>query len=261
MPEFGVISGSGLYAIPGLLTRESVRVKTPYGDPSDSYSLGAISGREVAFLPRHGSGHRIQPHKINYRANLWGFRELGVKRVLSIGACGGIGEDMAPGAIVLPDQIIDHTSGRESTFFDSDEVVHIDFTDPFCSELRAHLASASEKSGVPVIGRGTCICVNGPRLETAAEIRTFASWGAELVGMTGMPECALARELGICFAGIAVITNRAAGMAGRKLTTKEVIDTMQSATERLMRLLAVFFGISFKGPSCLCSSSLEEAKL
>src|SRR3990172_5842741 len=151
MPIFGVISGSGLYDMPGLEITDSAKLTTPYGEPSDAYRIGRISGKDVAFLPRHGSPHYIQPHKINYRANLWGFRELNVEKIISIGASGGISGALKPGTITVPDQIIDTTSGRRSTFYDKNEVVHIDFTEPFCPDMRNSIFRAAEQAGVPAV--------------------------------------------------------------------------------------------------------------
>ena len=261
MPEFGVIAGSGIYNIPELEIIDSVKLSSPYGEPSDHYRIGRLAGREIAFLPRHGSLHHIPPHRINYRANIWGFRELGVKRILSVGATGGVRKEMKPGSIVLLDQIIDRTSGREATFYDENEVVHIDFTEPFCPDLRKTLLAAASQGDIHVMGRGTYIAVNGPRLETAAEIREFSLIGADVIGMTGMPEAALARELEICFAGLAVVTNVAAGIAEGGLTATEVIDAMKASTEQIKALLKAFFSLNLEEPVCSCGSSLKNAKM
>jgi len=261
MAVLGVIGGSGIYDIPGVEISDSVKLTTPYGEPSEVFRIGNFEGSEVAFLPRHGTMHHIQPHKINYRANIWGFRELGVRRILSIGASGGINSAMAPGSIVAPDQIIDMTSGRHSTFFDEDEVVHIDFTEPFCPDLREHIFLAAEQSGIRIISQGTYICVNGPRLETASEIRAFSVLGADVVGMTGMPEAVLARELEICFAGISVITNFAAGISGEKLTATEVVECMKAATGKIKALLKAFLTRDFSVVSCSCGQALKDAKM
>ncbi len=261
MPLFGVISGSGLYDIPGLEIIDSVKISTPYGKTSDDYRIGSLSGKEIAFLPRHGSVHHIQPHKINYKANIWGFRDLGIKRIISIGASGGISSEMKPGVIAVPDQLIDKTVGRQSTFYDEDEVVHVDFTEPFCSDLRKYIFAAADKSGVAVTKEGTYICTEGPRLETAAEIKAFSISGADMVGMTVMPEAVLSRELEICFACISVITNYAAGITGKKLTTTEVIEMMQASTEKLKSILKSFFALDFSSPACSCGQALEDAKM
>ncbi len=261
MPVLGVIGGSGLYDIPGLEITGAEKIATPYGDPSDVYRIGKIAGTEVAFLPRHGTMHHIQPHKINYRANIWGFRELGVRKILSVGASGGISGSMEPGGVAVPDQIIDMTSGRHSTFYEDDEVVHIDFTEPFCTDLRERIFAASEKEGISIIGKGTYICSNGPRLETAAEIRAFAILGADMVGMTGMPEAVLARELELCFACISVITNYAAGISGKKLTATEVVESMKASTEKIKVLLKAFFAMDFSVSVCNCGQALKDAKM
>ena len=261
MPVLGVLGGSGIYDIPGLDITDSVKMTTPYGEPSDIYRIGKSGGTEVAFLPRHGSMHHIQPHKINYRANIWGFREIGVNKILSIGASGGINVTMGPGSIVVPDQIIDMTSGRDSTFHDEEEVVHVDFTTPFCPDMRTHIFAASGKAGITIVGKGTYICVNGPRLETAAEIRAFSLLGADMVGMTGMPEAVLARELEICFAAISVITNRAAGMSGEKLTATEVAESMKASAEKIKGLLGAFFVIDFSASACSCGQALTDARM
>jgi 5'-methylthioadenosine phosphorylase len=258
----GIIGGSGLYDMPGLEIKESLAISTPFGPPSDSYRKGRISGRDVVFLPRHGSGHHIQPHRINYRANIAGFRQLGVKKIISIGASGAINREMKPGTIVVPDQIIDMTSGRLSTFFDGDEVVHVDFTEPFCPDLRSHIfRAAALRTEVVVLKSGVYICVNGPRLETAAEIRTFSLWGADMVGMTMMPEAALAREAGICFAGMSIITNYAAGILAGKLTATEVVKTVETSAGHVRSLLESVLAADFGSPSCSCNEGLGEARV
>ncbi|MBA4371378.1 MAG: S-methyl-5'-thioadenosine phosphorylase [Thermodesulfovibrio sp.] len=261
MPEFGVIGGSGVSHIPGLEIRDEVAVETPCGAPSDIYRIGMLAGREIAFLARHGSGHTLPPQRINYRANILGFRQLGVKRLLSVGAVGGISSEMSPGLITFPDQLIDQTSGRMNTFYDQNEVVHIDFTEPFCEDLRGYLLRAAERAAVPAAARATYICVNGPRLETAAEIRTFAGWGADIIGMTAMPEAGLAREAEICYAGISVVTNYAAGRAGERLTTAEVKETMQRSEEKIRLLLLQYFKSVFQSRDCTCGQALAEARM
>ena len=261
MALLGVIGGSGVYDIPGLDISDSVKLSTPYGEPSDVYRIGKLAGAEVVFMPRHGSMHHIQPHKINYRANIWGFRELGVKKILSVGASGGISSAIGPGSLVVPDQIIDMTSGRPATFYDDNEVVHVDFTDPFCPDLREHIFASAEKTGINIVKKGTYICVNGPRLETAAEIRAFSILGADMIGMTGMPEAVLAREMEICFASISVITNYAAGISGNKLTATEVVEYMKASMEKIKTLLKAFLARDFSVAACLCGQALRDAKM
>lgn len=257
----GIIAGSGLYEMEGIVIKETRKVETPFGEPSDSYRIGKIAGTEVAFLPRHGSPHHIAPHKINYRANIWGFKELGAERIISVSAVGGISHEMTPGAIVVLDQIIDMTEGREFTFYDRDEIVHIDFTEPYCPELRAAIINAGKRSVAKLKERGTYLCVNGPRLETAAEIKAFSLLGADVVGMTGMPEASLARELEICFAGIAVVTNCAAGISEKKLTTTEVMETMAKSVEEIRLILKDTFHAVLSQRTCGCKDALRDARM
>ncbi len=261
MPDIGVIAGSGVYDIPEFEIRDSVKLGTPYGEPSDLFRIGRFAGRDIVFLPRHGSLHRIPPHRINYRANIWGFRELGVQRVISVGATGGISARMKPGVIVVLDQIIDMTSGREATFYGENDVVHVDFTEPFCPDLRRNLIEAASGAPQDIENEGTYIAVNGPRLETAAEIRAYANLGADVVGMTGMPEAVLARELELCFAGIAVVTNAAAGMSAGRLTSTEVVDVMKQSTERIRSLLRAFLQRGMEPPGCACGNALGNARM
>ncbi|MBI3378915.1 MAG: S-methyl-5'-thioadenosine phosphorylase [Nitrospirae bacterium] len=257
----GVIGGSGVYEIDGVVIKEEKRISTPFGAPSDSYRIGGISGIEVAFLPRHGSPHHIAPHKINYRANIWGFRELGAERIISVNAVGGINPKLKPGSIVILNQIIDMTEGRASTFYDEEEIVHVDFTEPYCPELRTALLTAGKKAGVALKEDAAYICVNGPRLETAAEIKAFSLFGADVVGMTGMPEASLARELAICFSGIGVITNFAAGISGNRLTTTEVVRTMAESAEVVKALLERTFVNIPHTRNCMCKDALANAKM
>jgi 5'-methylthioadenosine phosphorylase len=261
MPRIGVLGGSGLYQIPGLMITEYKQFTTPFGAPSDTFMIGELSGREIVFLPRHGLKHHIPPHRINYRANIWGFKELGVERIISIGAVGGIGFDIRPGMIIVPDQIIDLTNGRESTFYDGDEVVHIDFTEPYCPELRGVLFKGGENSGIELRNSGTYVCVNGPRLETRAEIKMFLNMGIDIVGMTAMPEAALARETELCLAGIGVVTNYAAGITKKRLTTTEVIKTMEGAAKRVGNLLGKTFDLIPDERRCDCKDALKEARM
>ena len=201
-----IIGGSGLSSLAML---ESVRreiVRTPYGEPSSPVSLGRLKGCEVAFLARHGHGHTIAPHEINYRANLWALKKQGVEGVVSVAAVGGIPAELAPGAIVVPHQIIDYTWGRKHTYFEGDApVTHIDFTHPYSETLRQSVLAAARRCNEPVHDGGVYAATQGPRLETAAEIDRLERDGATLVGMTGMPEAALARELGLPYAAVAVI--------------------------------------------------------
>jgi 5'-methylthioadenosine phosphorylase len=257
----GIIGGSGLYEIEGVITKETRKISTPFGDPSGSYVIGDLSGTEVVFLARHGSRHQIPPHRINYRANIWGFKTLGVERVLSIGATGGISKGMTPGTIVIPDQIIDMTRRGGATFYDGEEVVHIDFTEPYCPEVRGSLCMAGDRAGIELKQSGTYVCAAGPRLETRAEIEFFSRIGGDVVGMTFMPEASLAREAELCYGSIAVVTNFAAGIKEKKLTATEVIEVMNEAMTILRRLLKEALSLLPPERGCGCKDALGEARV
>ncbi len=234
----GVIVGSGLSALEttedGVLQHSGT---TPYGALSSKLAKRRLAGNEVLFLARHGETHSIAPHEINYRANLWALKEAGASVVISIATVGGIGEKFRPGVIAIPDQILDYTYGRAQTFFqDRAPVTHIDFTYPYCEELRQLLLRSAADAHVPVIGSGTYAATQGPRLETAAEVEKLARDGADIVGMTGMPEAALARELELCYATVALVVNRAAGR-GRGVVTAAEIETAHA--EGSGRVLAI----------------------
>jgi 5'-methylthioadenosine phosphorylase len=262
MSKIGLIGGSGLYGIDGFVLKKKQAVNTPYGKPSDRYLLGKIGKTEVVFLPRHGSRHNIPPHMINYRANVWGLHKLGVDRILSISAVGGIRKDLRPGDIVILDQVLDMTSNRKSTFYDGkDGVIHIDFTEPYCPELRETLQKAGRRVRVPLKKGGTYVAVEGPRLETASEIRSFSILGGDVVGMTGMPEAALARELEICYSGLSVVANYAAGISKRKLTVAEVMAAMKATTDNIKRLLSETFLLIPDEKRCACGEALRDARI
>ncbi|UCD68315.1 MAG: S-methyl-5'-thioinosine phosphorylase [Betaproteobacteria bacterium] len=230
----GIIGGSGLTRLSNLqITRREV-VRTPYGEPSGALTFGSMNGHEVVFIARHGYGHTIPPHAVNYRANVWAMHAQRVSRLVSVASVGGIRTDFLPGALAVPDQIIDYTYGRMHSFFDSPEqpVTHIDFTQPYCEELRQALIDAAKLEGIPVIAEGVYAAAQGPRLETAAEINRMGRDGADMVGMTGMPEAALAREMGLCYASIAVVANWAAGRAGSAEAVD--LDVIRSVLDEAM---------------------------
>ncbi len=234
-----IIGGTGLDRLESLeITRRQV-VDTPYGSVSAPLIHGRCSGQEVIFLPRHGEKHQIPPHRINYRANLWALRQSGARTLLAIAAVGGIRRDLAPGRLAVPDQIIDYTWAREHTFFDAggDPVEHIDFTHPYCAELRAVLLRAAGDVGLAVAVDGTYGATQGPRLETAAEIRRMRRDGCDMVGMTGMPEAALAKELGLCYACCAVVANWAAGCGGSAISMQEIERILAPAMVSVARLI------------------------
>ncbi|MCG5500776.1 S-methyl-5'-thioinosine phosphorylase [Ectothiorhodospira lacustris] len=222
-----IIGGTGLTSLKGLeITRREV-MHTPYGEPSGPITHGVLAGREVMFLARHGYGHTIPPHRINYRANLWALKNAGIRRVVAVAAVGGITAEMAPPRLVFPDQIIDYTWSRAHTLFEADlsHVTHVDFTYPYCEELRHALIQEARRIGLDFVDRGTYGATQGPRLETAAEVNRLERDGCDIVGMTGMPEAALARELELCYATCAVVANWAAGRGeGQGEITMEEVD-------------------------------------
>jgi 5'-methylthioadenosine phosphorylase len=262
MAAIGIIGGSGLYEALGVEIEREIDVDTPYGLPSAPFMLGRLDGLPVYFLTRHGISHEFPPHKVNYRANLWGFRELGVTRVLSLSASGGVNPALEPGTIVLIDQVLDFTGGaRAHTFYEDGEVVHVDFTEPYCPEMREALSRGAADLGQTIVHHGTYACTNGPRLESAAEIRLLAMAGADVVGMTGMPEAALAREAEICYATLTVVTNPAAGLTGEKLTTTEVVEMMRDRIRRLMQITAAGLAHLPEARACRCKDALKNARM
>ena len=224
MTSIAIIGGTGLNSLKGLTITHREMINTPYGQASSPLIHGEICGCEIVFLARHGSGHTIPPHQVNYRANLWALHDIGVSKVISVAAVGGIRDDMKPGEIVFPDQIIDYTWSRHNTFFeDHHGVKHIDFTYPYCEDMRGSLIAGAKDAGLHPVTDGTYAATQGPRLETAAEIIKLERDGSDIVGMTGMPEAALARELELCYATCAVVANWAAGK-GEGIITMEVIE-------------------------------------
>ena len=232
-----IIGGTGLYDRALLDGAEPTTVGTPYGIVS--LFVGSHAGRGVVFLPRHGAGHSVPPHRVNYRANIWALRQLGVRRVLATAACGTMAKAVPPGSLTLCDQFIDFTKSRAATFFDGEDgrVHHADMTEPYCPGLRARLLGAAARQDLALGPKATYVCTEGPRFETPAEIAAFARLGGHLVGMTGVPEVVLAREAGLCYAGVAIATNWAAGLAGQPLSHAEVVAAMAEAVVAVRRLL------------------------
>ena len=220
--EIGVIGGSGFYEF--LTASERVSITTPFGDPSDDVVIGDLEGRRVAFLARHGQGHRFPPHRVNYRANLWALRSVGVRQVLAPCAVGSLKPEHGPGTIVVPDQVVDRTWGRDHTIYDGvGPVVHVGFSDPYCPRGRAAAVNAGRAAGKRVVDSGTLVVVNGPRFSSRAESRWHQQAGWTVVGMTGMPEASIARELAICFTTIALVTDHDAGVEGGEAVTHEEV--------------------------------------
>ena len=235
-----IIGGSGLTRLSTLAVAHREVVRTPYGDPSSTLLFGQIAGRDAVFLARHGHGHTSPPHRVNYRANLWALKHKGARAIVAVASVGGI-RGCLPGDLVLPHQLIDYTSGREMTFFDGGEgnVVHADFTHPYAPELRARCLEGARAAGIPLHDGGVYGAVNGPRLETAAEIDRLERDGATLVGMTGMPEAALAREVGLPYAAICVVVNHAAGRAdsAQMVSMEGITQVLENGMDKVRALL------------------------
>ncbi len=234
-----IIGGTGLTQIKGLELSESKNIDTPYGSPSAGYQLGQLNGKNIVFLARHGNPHVIPPHKINYRANIWGLKELGVTKIIAVAAVGGITQEIFPGRIVIPNQIIDYSYGRQHTFFEEDleEVTHIDFSFPYSESLRNKLINLAQNLQIDVYSEGVYGCTQGPRLETAAEILRMEKDGCDLVGMTGMPEAALAKELELDYATCAVVANWAAGKVEGIITMAEIEQNLKRGMADALALL------------------------
>ncbi|MEU4424358.1 S-methyl-5'-thioadenosine phosphorylase [Actinoplanes sp. NPDC024001] len=255
--EIGVIGGSGLYALLDHATE--LEVDTPYGAPSDKITVADVGGRRVAFLPRHGRDHRFPPHKIPYRANLWALRSLGVRQILAPCAVGGLRPELGPGTFVVPDQLIDRTSGRVQTFYDSG-AVHVSFADPYCPVGRAAVLDSATR--VNAVDGGTMVVVEGPRFSTRAESRWFTAIGGTIVNMTGHPEAVLARELALCYTAIALVTDLDAGVEGdHGVTQEEVFKVFAENTERLRGVLLDAVTKLPTDRPCPCGDALAGIKL
>ena len=242
---YAIVGGSGLAKLTALKnTRRQVK-RTPYGEPSGALTFGEFAGADVVFLARHGYGHTLAPHEINYRANIWALKDLKVDGVIAVATVGGIRADFVPGTLVLPHQIIDYTHSRKSTFFEGSEmpVTHVDFTQPYTAALRARIVAAAAACGETVFDGAVYACTQGPRLETAAEIERIAREGGEVVGMTGMPEAVLAREAGLAYAALAVVINHAAGRGDsvQAIKLEELTEVMHQSVVRAVRILNSFF--------------------
>ena len=257
--EIGVVGGSGFYS----LFDDAVEVSatTPYGSPSAALTIGTLAGRRVAFVPRHGDDHRLPPHRVPYRANLWALRSLGVRQIVAASAVGSLRASLGPGALVSPDQLIDRTSGREHTFVDSDAgVAHLPFADPYCPAGRAAARRASAASGVELTPDATLLVINGPRFSTRAESLEYQR-SAALIGMTGMPEAALARELALCYSTLCLVTDHDAGVAtGEGVTYAEVLANFAANLPRLRELLtATVAELPAEQGDCACGQVYDQA--
>lgn len=239
MTKLAIIGGTGLTSLKNLEIINREVVHTPYGEPSGPLTHGSLGGKDVLFLARHGYGHTIPPHMVNYRANVWALKEAGASRIIAVNAVGGIRADLTPGRIVIPNQLIDYTRNRVNTYFEEGltHVTHIDFTEPYCEELRQVLIGAARGNGINVAEEAVYATTQGPRLETKAEVDKLERDGCDLVGMTGMPEAALARELGVCYACISVVANMAAGRGEGVITMEEIEHNLVTGMDKVRRLL------------------------
>jgi 5'-methylthioadenosine phosphorylase len=260
MAEIGVIGGSGFYEF--FDSADEVAVETPYGRPSDPVVVGEVAGRRVAFLPRHGRDHRFAPHRIPYRANLWALRSLGVRQVLAPTAVGSLTPDYGPGTLAVPDQLIDRTSGRMQTFYEAGTAVHVQFADPYCPALRASALRAAHSGGWRPAQSGTLVVIEGPRFSTRAESRWYAAQGWTLIGMTAHPEAILARELALCYANIALVTDTDAGVEeGEGVTHAEVFRVFAANVVRLREMVAQAIAEVPAERTCPCPHALDGLAL
>jgi 5'-methylthioadenosine phosphorylase len=260
--RIGVIGGSGLYEMPDLKEVEEVSLDTPFGPPSDRYLLGRLSGCPVAFLSRHGAGHRLSPSEINFRANIYGMKLLGVERVLSVSAVGSMKEQIAPGDLVIPDQFIDRTHRRVSTFFEGGLVAHVALAEPTCPELNPLLAEAAREAGATVHAGGAYLCIEGPQFSTRAESHLYRSWGVSVIGMTNLPEAKLAREAEICYSTLALTTDYDCWLETEEpVTTQAVVATLKRNVERAREVIRRLLPKVPQVARCRCQEALQGALL
>lgn len=264
--EIGVIGGSGFYEF--LSDAQRVGVATPFGDPSDDLVIGELHGRRVAFVARHGRDHRFAPHRVNYRANLWALRSVGVRQVLAPYAVGSLRRELGPGTLVVPDQVVDRTSGREHTIFgDVGAVLHVGFADPYCPRGRQVVTATVRAAGLPLAESGTLVVVNGPRFSSRAESQWHQAAGWSIVGMTGMPEASIAREMALCFTSIALVTDHDAGVEGEAgVTHEEVLQVFAQNIDRLKSVLSDAIGVMppdepDETATCPCRRALDGVTL
>ena len=256
--EIGIIGGTGVYDPNLLKDTQEIKITTPYGAPSDTIVTGTLGQKKIAFINRHGPGHKIPPHMVNYRANIHALKQLGVKRILAPTAVGSLVEEYKPGDIVILDQFIDRTHARTSTFYEKGQVCHISVADPFCEHLRTLLTETAKKLNYPVHDKGTQVCINGPRFSTRAESLMFKNWGAHTINMTLVPECVLAREKEICYASIAMVTDYDCWKE-HNVTIEEVINTMKQNEEKVKTLLTKTIESIPEERTCTCKDALKSA--
>jgi len=257
--EIGIFGGTGIYDSGILENAKEITIDTPFGKPSDSITVGIFKGRKIAFLPRHGKKHTIPPHLINYKANIWAFKELGITRIIAPSAVGSLKEEIEPGHFALPTQFLDFTKSRNGTFSDNGRVIHISVADPFCPELQSSILKVAKEQNIDIHKNCTYVCIEGPRFSTKAESKFYRTTGASIIGMTLVPECQLAREAQICYASISTVTDYDV-WAEKPVTAKEVLETLSKNVERTKKILTELINQIPKTRNCSCSKALEEAE-
>ncbi|MDD5687016.1 MAG: S-methyl-5'-thioadenosine phosphorylase [Elusimicrobia bacterium] len=257
--KIGIIGGSGVYEIEGIKLLKELKVKTPFGEPSDVLRIGELDGIKVAFLPRHAVGHRIMPSELNSRANIYAFKKIGVEKIVSISACGSLKDEIRPRDFVIPDQVYDRTKMRPSTFFGDGIVAHIGFAEPYCPELRKILIETSKSLNIPTHDSGTYVCIEGPQFSTKAESKVYRSLGFSIIGMTTLPEAKLAREAEICFATIGLATDYDVWKEGEEVSVEKVIENLNILTSNAKKLVKnVIVKLNYER-RCLCQDALKYA--
>ncbi len=256
--EIGIIGGTGVYDQESFEDVKDIEVFTPFGETSDLVSVGTYKNVKVAFIARHSKKHTIPPHRVNYRANVWALKQLGVKRIIASAAVGSLREDYGPGTFVIPDQFIDRTKKRIDTFYEGGQVCHISAADPFCEQLRQYFIKKGKAIGINAKKTGTYVCIEGPRFSTRAESRLFQTWKADIVGMTVYPECVLAREAEMCYVSICMVTDYDV-WADSPVSTKEVIQKAKESNEKLKKLILEAIPQIPKSRECNCGSALKDA--
>lgn len=258
--EIGIIGGSGMYNMAGMEGKREVRLQTPFGRPSDAYAMGMLEGRRVAFLSRHDRGHRLLPSEINFRANIFGFKKLGVERIIALSAVGSLREELKPMDMVIPDQLFDRTRGRRSTFFGQGLAAHVSLGHPFCTTLQEVLGKSCAEAGVTFHRGGTYLCMEGPAFSTLAESNAYRAWGMDIIGMTNLQEAKLAREAEICYATLAMVTDYDCWHPHHDaVTVEQVYSYLQRNTENAQRVIRVAVKQLPKDRTCKCGSALAHA--
>lgn len=258
--EIGIIGGSGLYAMPGLTDVHELALQTPFGNPSEAFVLGTLEGRKVAFVARHGRGHRLLPSEINFRANIYALKRLGVSRIISASAVGSLKEEHKPTDFIMPDQFIDRTYRRISTFFGDGLVAHVSFGDPICGDVAAVIGNSCKQIGVAGKMGGTYVCMEGPQFSTRAESNLYRSWGADIIGMTNLQEAKLAREAEICYATMAMVTDYDCWHPGHDaVTVEQVVKVLHTNSDNAAKVIRQAVALMPKERNCKCGSALEHA--